>query len=191
MGKLTGVLAGLAAVMCLTAAHAEVLTNVEMNGIYAGQFDGTVNQVSAVSSALVDQSNVGVIDSSAGCVFDTSMDNANSAEVSNAGGDSAIAMQSNIAAISGLSEDLACVNSGNTITNSNDATVSNVVNIELPGSVDGQSVQGSTSIGELTVNVVSSLESAIASQSNVGAIAGVVDVTGTSISNINTASVTQ
>jgi len=182
---------GLMLLSGLTMAHAEVLSDGAMSGVYAGQFDGTVNQVSAMGSALADQSNVGVIDSSEGCVFDTSMDNTNSAEVTNNGGDSAIAMQSNIAAISGLSVDPACANTNNTITNSNDATVSNVVDPTIEGSVDGQSVQGSTSIGELTVNVVSSLESAIASQSNVGAIAGIVDVSASSISNINTASVVQ
>ncbi|MFA5500249.1 MAG: hypothetical protein WC404_04130 [Candidatus Omnitrophota bacterium] len=169
-------------------ANAEVLTDAQLAGVYAGDDAFIDDQVSSVASTVAAQKNIGAIGSiEAGSVINSVIDNVNEATVANVG-DSAIAIQTNIGAMAGMG---VSDNDGNAITNVNDAVVDNLV-VQTDGSIDAQS-SGSTTSGAGTTSAltsVSGLQSAVASQTNVGAIVGVGNVSNSVMTNSNTASVT-
>lgn len=170
-----------------TNAGAAVLNDAQLSSIYAGDDAILDDQITASGSAVSAQKNVAVVGSiSDGTVNDTVVDNINSSMVVNAG-DSALAVQTNIAAISAMGEG---DNLNNVISNANDAQVDNVVLI-LEGAIDSQSM-GTTASGAGTNSVltsVSSMQSSVVSQSNIGAVGGTGNLAGTVVMNANTATV--
>lgn len=170
-------------------AQAEMLSDAQMANVYAGQFDVQIDDnVAAIGSAVADQKNVGSVGSVNGCLNGIAVDNTNMLDVSNVG-DSAVGSQLNIAAAAGMGVD--CINDSNSITNTNDATVSNVVDTTVAGSVEGSATGTVMEGSALASNTISALMSAVSCQGNIGAIVTDADITGTSVSNINTATVTQ
>lgn len=188
MHKLIAILMGIALIGCFSLAKAEVLTDTQLSGIYAGQIDTDINDdVTATFSAVSSQKNIAAIGSLEGGVSGSQISNQNLAEdVSNLG-DSAVASQTNIAAIAGLGT---AASDNNTIANTNNARVTNEVAVDS-GSAE-LSLEGS-SISDAGVNsilsTVTALQSAVASQNNIGAVVGGGSVTGTTISNSNSATV--
>lgn len=166
---------------------AEVLNDTQLAGIYAGDSTTDINDdILAENSAVVNQKNIGVIASTNGSVNDSNINNLNDAEAVN-DGDSAVAIQTNIAAI-GLG---AGPSSNNEIKNENTATVDNIVETSALG-VDAIS-DGSTQTGADNNSAFATVlanQSAVASQFNIGAVSGSGAISGTTITNKNTATVT-
>lgn len=184
MKKVIAVVMGLL-LLCGSYAMAEVLNDNELAGIYAGDDSFAEDDIIAENSAVASQKNIAVVGSTDSSVSGTSISNSNVADVLGEG-DSSVAIQTNIAAISlGGGE-----SGGNSITNSNDAAVSNLV--VGPGAVDALSDAGTESGGgsHSAFTLVEALASAVASQTNIAAVAGDGTISGTSISNSNSAVVT-
>ncbi|MEW6102189.1 MAG: hypothetical protein AB1481_07885 [Candidatus Omnitrophota bacterium] len=164
--------------------QAGMLTDSQLAGVYAGDSED-INDVTAITSAVVAQSNMATVDSLYGGVSGSRMRSSNEALVEGLG-NSTVALQSNIAAIAGMGGDE--TNVGNIIVNTNDALVMNNA-LPVEGGVEGTSVE---SIGDedfLAVNPVSAFLSAVALQSNIAAVSGGGSVGNTGIANVNTAQV--
>lgn len=164
--------------------NAQILSDDHLAGIYAGDVNTGINDDIVVeNSAVVNQKNIaaaGSLDSSA---RNTHMRNTNRVRVKNEG-DSAIALQSNIAAIAGLGEGQT---RGNVITNRNIARVKNTAGGD--GSVDSIS-DGSASIDTQDASIFVTLftsQSAVTAQGNIGIIAGGDELRSNRIHNTNRA----
>lgn len=169
-----------------TYAAAEVLSDSQLSSIYAGQdFDVEVNdEITSDNSVVVHQRNVGIAGSTGGNVSDTKITNSNMGTATNTG-DSSVALQTNIAAIAALGT---TASSGNTLSNTNDATVDNVVlgqGTTVDGTLDGTAVSGDIIEGA----DVFAEQSAVAHQDNIAAVAGNGSISETSIANSNKANV--
>lgn len=182
----------LMAVMLLvgfSCAQAGILSDAQMAQVYAGD-DSSINDViTAENSAVSNQKNIAAVGSlSLGTVSDSVMDNLNTAVVANTG-DSGVAMQLNIGAVSGMGEEGDNLN--NVITNSNDAQVDNLVIAPaetVEATSDGLTTAGAGTNSSLVT--VSAVGSAVCSQGNIGAVAGTSNVLATVITNVNNAVVT-
>lgn len=172
----------------VSLAQAQILNDMQLSGVYAGQFETTMDDsIVATGSAVVDQKNIASVAATEGGIIGTSIDNLNTNTISNLG-DSAISMQTNISAIAGLGIDF--TNPDNIIINTNETTIDNVVDSAIAGQATGNST-GSVMDGANTAFAsVDALQSAVAVQNNIAALVGSSDVSGTIISNVNSATVT-
>lgn len=189
MKKVMVILLGVFLAGSFTVANAAVLSDSQLAGISAGDFDTDINDdVTAVNSAVSSQKNIGVVASTDGAVTNATISNINGATVDNTG-DSAISLQANIGAVAGLGT--VAPSEGNTISNTNTATVTN--NVFAAGNAD-LSLEGTSNSGDAGINsmlsTVSASQSAVATQNNIGSIVGAGGVSGASINNSNSATVT-
>lgn len=170
-------------------ASAQILSSSELDSVYAGQFDNTVeDDISGINSAVAAQKNITTFGSTDGAVSASTATNLNTASVTNIG-DSAVGIQTNIAAIAGLGTTLS--SDDNTISSTNEAEVVNTIANDT-GSAD-DALTGTSASGAGTnslASTVSALQSAIASQNNIAAIVGGGGVNAGTITNTNTATVT-
>jgi len=179
MKRLLTILVAVALVGICSAASAEQILPDEVLGeLYAAgaSYDTLINYLpTSKESAVAQQSNIAGIVAGSG-VGGAYINNKNCASVSNIEGESAVAFQSNVGAIVGNEGNI----NGAYITNENSAVV---VNSEYKDgrdpSVQGKSISASFPDGTADINEVTSTVSAIASQSNIGAIVSL----GGSVSN--------
>lgn len=191
MKKVMAILMGVLLAGSFTVAKAEVLSDTQLAGISAGDFDTDINDdVTAENSAVSSQKNIGTVGSTDGAVSGSSITNTNTASVSNLG-DSAVALQANIGVIAGLGTQ--AVSTGNSISNENEAEVGNLITAN-PGSTDasfeGLADSGDTAGLSSMFSTVNASQSAVASQNNIGAIFGAGGVSAGVVSNTNTADIT-
>lgn len=173
------VLAVLVALMLATPAFAAtLLSDSEMGEMYAGQYL-TINDVSASGSAVAAQSNIGAI-AGGGDLYQDTITNINDAGVLNYDGCSAVALQNNIGLAASLGGNLDSVD----IDNWNETVVDNLWSDG--GDVSGSSLEADECIG---INVIYASGSAVALQSNIGAIYSDGYAINSTIDNYNWASV--
>lgn len=157
--------------------QAVMLSDEELDGVYAAGIDININSVEAFRSAVAAQSNIAAVTSlSANTV---SLTNSNFAQINNIG-NSAVAAQNNIAAVVARNGDI----NGVTINNTNVANIENSVT-----TTEGFARALSLNAGDkLTLGQVYAAGSAVASQSNIGVIAALNGgIYSSSINNLNDA----
>lgn len=189
MKKLLAIVMAIALVGICSAAYAErILPDEVLGELYAG-LDLDINKVVVKDSAAVAQSNVGAIVSLGGNILNSDITNKNKAFVLNKKGNSAVAVQSNI----GGAVAWAGWVDGAVIENKNKATVKNKKydDDDQRDGVDAESIYlNSPEVNTLfDLNQVLANGSAVAAQSNIGAIVGNTGVANSSITNKNKACV--
>lgn len=185
MKKLTVVIIGIMCFAYFIPVQAEVLSDTQLAGITAGDVDTSIlDDVIAENSAVASQKNIAAIGSIEGAVSAALIYNTNTADVFNLG-DAAVALQTNIAAISSSGDSL-----GNMVMNTNDALVDNIVTIPLASATlssesDTTGVDFNSIISDADVH-----GSAVASQANIAAIVSTGgSASGNLITNLNAAEV--
>lgn len=184
MKKLIAVLVGVMLLGSFGVASAQELTDSQLAGIYAGQFEVSVDDtIVANNSAVAHQRNAAAIGSFDGGVGGSLVMNDNAADVLNAG-DSAVALQTNIAAIAGLGVN---PSDENLILNSNTALVDNLFLSDgsVEGTLNGTAVSGDV----LEFADVVALQSAVAHQDNISAVMGNGSASFNEITSLNLATV--
>lgn len=175
-----------AALIVCTASSAELLSDVELAKVYAGEVDSEASDVITVeASSLSNQKNIAGVSSLDSGVRTTRIRNTNRAEVENIG-DSAVALQANLAAIASLGAEDAL---GNVMINRNNARVDNLASAEGfgEGLSGGSLTTGASS--EMLLGSILALQSAVVGQSNIAALAALGNIRLTFIDNDNRADV--
>lgn len=175
-----------AALIVCTASSAELLSDVELAKVYAGEVDSEASDVITVeASSLSNQKNIAGVSSLDSGVRTTRIRNTNRAELENIG-DSAVALQANLAAIASLGAEDAL---GNVMINRNNARVDNLASAEGfgEGLSGGSLTTGASS--EMLLGSILALQSAVVGQSNIAALAAPGNIRLTFIDNDNRADV--
>lgn len=167
------------------AEKAVVLSDAELDEISAAGFDIDINSVLAFRSSVAAQSNISAVNGLSAHVV--SLTNSNFANIHNIG-NSAVALQSNIAAVVAKSGDI----NGATINNRNEATISNTANTDTEGYAEASSLNADIpAFSLLGINNVYAAGSAVASQSNIAAIVALAgNIKNAFIDNYNDATLT-
>ena len=168
--------------LCVPVFAETVMTDAELAGISAGAIDVNLNDVDAGNSAIVTQSNIGAI-AAGGPIWSTEVINNNMALVANIDGNSAAAAQSNIGAIASLGGDV----TSSSVENNNGALVINVYEKWGEGYADVETVGIEVGEDGGSINDLGLSKSAVAAQSNIGAIVGSNGVGDSSVTNSNCA----
>ena len=139
-----------------------VLSDAELDNISAGGIDIDINAAEAFRSAVVSQSNIGAFKGFS--LNNISLNNYNLSAINNTG-NSAVGLQSNIAAVVAQKGDIKAA----TINNNNTATINNTGSLE--GALSASLANINAPLGLVTINRVYADKSAVASQSNIAVIA--------------------